>query len=53
MRITKATARTCCFLPFIMAVLALNTSARSDKVTVKYIDIRQSLEDDTLNNHGH
>jgi hypothetical protein len=52
MRITKATARTCCFLPFIMAALALNTSARSDKFTIKYINIRQLLEDDTLNNHG-
>ena len=52
-RVIKEIACTCRLLPFVLMLAALYSSAQSAKYVVKYVNVRQLLENSTPNNIGH
>lgn len=52
MSVVRAAARVCCLATFVMVTLALNNTARSEKYHIKYINVRQVLQDSKQGNTG-
>jgi hypothetical protein len=50
MRVIEATARACCQVPFVVAALVLNSPAQADESILKYINVRQLLDEQKRTN---